>query len=108
MKSKKIKKLALLIYNEVRQNEVKMISPDITTSSSIATSSLFHCVAELQVLTASGTAGVATAALAGNITAVSGTTYLVDCSAARTITLPAAVNNATFTVKDTTPKAAMI
>jgi hypothetical protein len=43
-----------------------------------------------------------TSALAGNTTAVSGTTYLVDTSGARTITLPSAVNNAYFIVKDVT------
>lgn len=38
--------------------------------------------------------------LAGNTTAVSGTTYLVNTSAARQITLPAAAANAYFFVKD--------
>lgn len=41
-------------------------------------------------------------ALSGNTTAVSGTTYLTNTSAARTITLPAAAANAYFIVKDVT------
>jgi hypothetical protein len=74
----------------------------LISNATIATSSLFECYADLQVLTASGAPGITYASLAGNITAVSGTTYIVDCSAARTITLPAAAANASFTVKDST------
>lgn len=46
--------------------------------------------------------GFATESVTTNITAVSTKTYLVTTSSARTITLPAAANNAYFKVKDVT------
>jgi hypothetical protein len=78
----------------------------VTTTATVAASSLVWLHASLQVKTsAGGVSGTGVQSKTGDFTAVSGYTYLVSSAAARAITLPAAAVGATFTVKDSTGQA---
>ena len=74
----------------------------VISSASIAASSLFWCCAELQVKTSAGgiAATYTTTAVNSNITLAGLTTYMVDTSAARTLTLPSPAAGTTISIKD--------